>query len=439
MSNQSNRGTGKKKITYMKIVSVRVKFIAAVVAALVISPIIAKWLNDAINIVTQLEGQFAVYISTVINLVVVTGIIYILTKKMIISPLNKIIDVTYKVAKGNLTVGLDIKSKDEVGLLARNCNLMIENLRELLDKTQHSSGEVSLSSRELNSAAEEITQAIKQIAVGAEELSSGVDTTNKSVIETKEAIAKLSRGLADSGQKAQEAVRDVAPMGNALEEGRLIVKETIDKMKQVNTKVVASSQLVQALEQKSTDIGKIMETIGTISNQTNLLALNAAIEAARAGEHGRGFAVVAEEVRKLAEETQLAAEEVSELIRSVQEEIGNTGVMMQESLREVDQGVAVVSKTETVFSKISENVSTTSDNVVRIADIIKEQLPLAQTVTTAMDQVEQVMENVSDIAQNAAGSTQKCLASSQEIKAAAEKLVEMSEKLQEDIKLFKVS
>ncbi|PHF13145.1 chemotaxis protein, partial [Bacillus toyonensis] len=71
--------------------------------------------------------------------------------------------------------------------------------------------------------------------------------------------------------------------------------------------------VIQLLNNKSKQIGDILEVIQNIADQTNLLALNAAIEAARAGEHGRGFAIVADEVRKLAEQSSVSSSEISKL------------------------------------------------------------------------------------------------------------------------------
>ena len=78
------------------------------------------------------------------------------------------------------------------------------------------------------------------------------------------------------------------------------------------------AQSIATLDERSQEVGKIVDLISGIAEQTNLLALNAAIEAARAGDAGRGFAVVAEEVRKLAGEAGEAAKNIATLVREIQ-------------------------------------------------------------------------------------------------------------------------
>ena len=106
--------------------------------------------------------------------------------------------------------------------------------------------------------------------------------------------------------------------------------------------------VINGLDQRSKEIGSIVDLITEVAEQTNLLALNAVIEAARVGEQGRGFAVVAEEVRKLAEQSRNAADEIGKLVRETQAESGNAVNSMQDGVKKVRAGTeAVLSSGET--------------------------------------------------------------------------------------------
>jgi methyl-accepting chemotaxis protein len=110
-----------------------------------------------------------------------------------------------------------------------------------------------------------------------------------------------------------------------------LAAQAADEIRQIADSITSTAKVIEQLNQRSGEIGNIVQVIRDIADQTNLLALNAAIEAARAGEMGRGFAVVADEVRKLAERTSVATAEISSRISSVQTDTKQAFVSMQQA------------------------------------------------------------------------------------------------------------
>ncbi len=169
------------------------------------------------------------------------------------------------------------------------------------------------------------------------------------------------------------------------EDGRNTLGELLSKVQGAGEAMQALVDVVNGLDLRSQEIGKIVEVIDDIASQTNLLALNAAIEAARAGDQGRGFAVVADEVRKLAERTIRATKEIGATIRETQTETNKTVTLIHGTLGQVRESQGRAGEVGAVFESIVEHATVLSDSLTSIVGVTESQSKNVSDVRRQLD------------------------------------------------------
>jgi methyl-accepting chemotaxis protein len=316
--------------------------------------------------------------------------------RSITSPLKQLTSSTEKIANGDLTEEISIRSKDELGQLSASVNHMVQKLRGLIEDVIRSS--------------QNVADASQQISATTEEIASGSSAQSHAAQNMQELFSELSTAINSVAVSAEDAAELAAKTTAIAHDGGHIVQKSVDSMNQVSTQMTR-------LEEDSSKIGEIIEVIDDIAQQTNLLALNAAIEAARAGEQGRGFAVVADEVRKLAERSSEATKQITTIIKEMQ---GNT----HKSVVAVQGGVSQSEETGKAFERIIEMINQTEQKVTEIAAASEEQAA----------QSSEVMHSIGNIS----SASQEAAAAAEETAATSQSLAQLSDRLNNSVSTFKV-
>ncbi|HPT49341.1 MAG TPA: methyl-accepting chemotaxis protein [Accumulibacter sp.] len=328
-----------------------------------------------------------------------------------IGGIGRLAEQARTIATGDLSVQVDLGTRDELKLVADSLNDMVREFRGLIQNVR--------------GGATEVLDATKALAASAVKITSDSEEQRNSASKMAATIEEMTAGIDSLASNAQEANRLSSRAGELSADGNRVVGNVIHEIERIAEVVNKSAATIADLGTHSEEISVIVNVIKEIADQTNLLALNAAIEAARAGESGRGFAVVADEVRKLAERTTLSTQKISSMISTIQNGTREAVTSMELGVDCVAEGVALATKAGESINEIGDNARVVVEKVAGISMALREQSVASGEIARNVERVAAMAaENCTIVAGNA---------------ATAGQLEQLSEALEAGVNRFKLN
>jgi len=333
--------------------------------------VVASMPKSEIRAVTWSVGIQLVIGSLLAMLLAVGAAIWLLRSKL--RPLDDLVRQAQALGAGDLSVRLNVSSHDEIGQLAESFNQMGQALSSMVEHIRKAAGEVSGRAHVLSGLSGGAYEGMEQ--------QSGEITSMAGAVEEFSATSlNIADNMGNTERLAQENARQTRI-------GRTAMEEASTSLEQIAGSLGSTAQVINALGQRSEEIGGIVGVITSIADQTNLLALNAAIEAARAGEQGRGFAVVADEVRSLAGRTREATDQISGMIQSIQQQTGHAISTMEEGNRLMQEGLSRNANVASALAQIDEQSRSAGQQFAVITTATQEQSSTATLLSSNLQSI----------------------------------------------------
>ncbi|MEE1982062.1 methyl-accepting chemotaxis protein [Shewanella xiamenensis] len=322
-------------------------------------------------------------------------VIFIILKRLVITPLDKVVTALEEIANGDgdLSHRLPVETEDEIGKLANAFNGFVEQIHGTISRVHETSSLLLGDAKALGTLSQSNNQRVQAQLKETEAAVTAVTQLSASANE----VAINAKRTADAATQADRAVDD----------GQRQFDSGLAITRQLAAELTRSAQSVSQLQQETQRIDEVVVVISSIAEQTNLLALNAAIEAARAGEQGRGFAVVADEVRSLTSRTQQATGEIQKMIQQVQSRVAETVNVMQSSQTLSNQGVNRSEEIKLVLSKVTDLVSNISNMNIEVSHAAQEQTCVTEAISRTLNDLANVSGSASLDSEHLAQSSER--------------------------------
>jgi methyl-accepting chemotaxis protein len=325
----------------------------------------------------------------------------IITLKILLKPMGKINNMIGTMNTLDITSRIDVKSSDELGMIAANLNQMSGQLNDTLAKIEASAQVIDKKAVENGETANHLYTSAQTQFTAMEGLTCSVNELSHAINVIAEGASALAQNVTDTNAAADTVKGQIDSTVALVDSGKENMNIMIDRMNSITQSSDSLMEAVNNVHEGLKGINAMVNVIQDIATQTNLLSLNASIEAARAGEAGKGFAVVADEIRNLAENCSNSVTDIVKTTSALSKLVNVVLEKSTESKNDIQDSVSVVRDTEAAFENIQRTISD-----IDIA---------MNTVNTAIAEVENVATDIASGTQEQTAETQQILATCEQV------------------------
>jgi methyl-accepting chemotaxis protein len=340
--------------------------------------------------------------------------------------------------QGDLTVTARGRHNDELGFMERDLNRLLGQLATIVAATRQESLDAARLSESIAAATGHVRSAEGELAGTTTDISARIESQREHTANGSRHAKQAAVHSGELKQRAEHIESAAQALVSEAESSRDSIGRAAAALMRVSERVRTAATAVGTLSRSSDQIDEFVETVSNIARQTNLLALNAAIEASRAGEHGRGFAVVAEEVRKLAEQSGVAAKETAGMVATVRETIDSVVGAMNEGEREVRDVGGVAAAAQGALESMVSSIDRIASGVAAAAAVSRSQSGAMNELSAALAQIDSAAAELGAKAESFARSGAQQNAAFDMVVAASQQMAQLSERLRQSGERFRL-
>lgn len=327
------------------------------------------------------ESELAIYTIMGVGIValIIGAVMALVITRSIVNPLRQVANLLDRMARGDLSQSVNIKSKGEIGQLVASLQSMRSSLIGVVEK-------IDLSAQTVVDSVVNIRNSVSDVQHGSEQQESMANDIQASVKELSNGVTNMAEHVTVSRNQA-EAAHDLA------KHGKDIINTAATNITAIASYVEETTDSVTKLKESATTVSEFVTNIRNIADQTNLLALNASIEAARAGESGRGFAVVADEVRNLASNTAVVTESIDKVITTMTNLSVQVSDEMEQGKERLHDGVVQIENVVIPLTQLEKDSEVSLNSLDGLSDLAQQQSIEANDIALRITQIVDVTVN----------------------------------------------